>query len=203
LIAWTLEAAMRCRAALRVVVSTDDVEIADVAAAAGAEVPFMRPARLARDDTPTIDVVMHALDELAGRGYVPDRVLLLQPTSPLRTAGDIDAAMELAGARDATSVVSVSPADRHPWLMKRITSDGLLEDFMPHEPVTRRQDLERVYALNGAIYLTRTEWLRGNGSFHATSSFAYVMPRERSLDVDEPWDLHLCDLLLRDRHAPD
>ena len=203
LIAWTIEAALRCRTELRVAVSTEDAEIARVAAECGAEVPFVRPADLARDDTPSIDVVVHALDELGRHGYDPERVLLLQPTSPLRTAEDIDAAVALAAERGATSVVGVTLAAEHPWLTKRVTTDGVLEDFMAHPPVTRRQDLEPAYALNGAIYLVRTAWLRSSRSFYAEATHAYVMPRERSLDVDEPWDLHLCELVLRNRLARD
>lgn len=203
LLAWTIDAAQRCQTELRLVVSTDDREIAEVARQCGAEVPFMRPAELARDDTPSLDVVLHAVDVLASRGYDADRVLLLQPTSPLRTPDDIDAATRIAGDRDATSVVSVCPSRDHPWLTKRVTPEGVLEDFFPHKPVVRRQELEPAFALNGAIYLTRTAWLRSHRSFYAQPTYAYVMPAERSLDVDEPWDLHLCELVLRDRLARD
>jgi CMP-N,N'-diacetyllegionaminic acid synthase len=202
LIAWTIEAALRCPAAPRVVVSTDDEEIAAVARSLGAEAPFERPAGLAQDDTPTMPVVAHALRRLEDtEHYRPDRVLLLQPTSPLRTAEDITAALTLADERRAESVVSVGPASSHPHLLKRITEDGTLEDLMPHDPVKRRQDLEPVYALNGAIYLASREQLLKHESFYAKKTYAYVMPPERSIDVDTPWDLYLCDLILRDLHA--
>jgi CMP-N-acetylneuraminic acid synthetase len=203
LLAWTIEAAHVCETEVRIVVSTDDAEIADVARAARAEVPFMRPPELARDDTPSIDVVLHAVEQLASGGYYPDRVLLLQPTSPLRAPDDIDAAFRLADERDATSVVSVCEARNHPWLTKRVTAGGLLEDFIAHEPVVRRQDLEPAFALNGAVYLTRTGWLRSHRSFYSEPTHAYVMPAERSVDVDEPWDLELCELILRKRLARD
>jgi CMP-N,N'-diacetyllegionaminic acid synthase len=201
LIAWTIEAALHCPTLNRVVVSTDDLEIAAVSRTHGAEAPFIRPAELARDDTPTMPVVTHALKWLADEeGYVPERVMLLQPTSPLRTSEDIAAALVLADERSADSVISVSEASTHPHLSKRITREGLLVDFMDHPAVERRQDLEPLYALNGAIYLARRSVLEKH-SFYGPRTYAYVMPPERSLDVDTAWDLHLCDLVLRDLHA--
>jgi CMP-N,N'-diacetyllegionaminic acid synthase len=204
LIAWTIEAALQCRSPLRVIVSTDDEEIARAATRYGATHPFTRPVELAQDDSPTFPVVAHALERLAADGgYMPERVLLLQPTSPLRTADDIDGAMAVAEEHDADSVVSVTPASQHPRLMKRVSAGGMLEDFDTGGSVARRQDLEPAYALNGAIYLTRRSWLDTHESFYADRTYAYVMPAERSIDVDEPWDLHLCELILRDRLARD
>ena len=203
LIAWTIQAALRCPAVDRVVVSTDDDEIARVAREHGAETPFMRPRELARGDTPTMPVIIHALQHLADDGYVPAAVILLQPTSPLRTSDDISAAIALAQERSADCVVSVTPAPSHPHLAKRITSAGVLEDFIPHPEVERRQDLEPVYALNGAIYLARREHLMAKQTFYGPMTYAYVMPPERSLDIDTAWDLHLCDLVLRDLHGAD
>lgn len=202
LIAWTVEAALACPEAGRVVMSTDDPEIAEVARTLGAETPFARPADLARDDTPTMPVVMHALEALHAEAFDPDWVVLLQPTSPLRTADDIAAAFRLASER-GDSVVSVTPAASHPNLMKRITRDGWLEDYFEHAPVERRQDLEPVYALNGAIYLATRQHLMRAQSFYSDHTYAYVMPPERSIDVDSEWDLHLCDLILKDAHARD
>ncbi len=202
LIAWTIEAALRCREVDRVVVSTDDDEIAAAARAHGAEVPFLRPPQLAEDSTPTMPVVVHALRWLeAEQGYRPDGVVLLQPTSPLRTADDITGAIGLARERSADSVISVSLAWSHPHLAKRITSDGRLEDFIAHPKVERRQDLEPVYSLNGAIYFARRAPLMENQTFYGPNTYAYVMPPERSLDVDTPWELHLCNLILRDLYG--
>jgi CMP-N-acetylneuraminic acid synthetase len=184
------------------VVSTDDEEIAAVARTLGAQAPFLRPAELAKDDTPTMPVIAHALHWLeAEQGYVPDMVVVLQPTSPLRTADDIGAAIALAEERSADSVVSVCPTPSHPHLAKRITADGRIEDFVEHAKVERRQDLEPVYSLNGAIYLARRAALLEKQSFYGPKTYAYVMPPERSLDVDSPWDLHLCDLILRDTYG--
>ena len=183
-------------------VSTDDDEIAAVARTLGAEVPFLRPPELAQDSTPTMPVIVHALRWLeAEQGYVPDAVVLLQPTSPLRIADDITGAIALARERSADSVISVSLAWSHPHLAKRIAVDGRLEEFMAHPKVDRRQNLETVYSLNGAIYLARRGPLMENATFYGPNTYAYVMPPERSLDVDSAWDLHLCDLILRDLYG--
>jgi len=204
LIAWTIEAALRCPPAGRVIVSTDDEDIAATAARYGAETPFLRPRELARDDTPSMPVVIHALRWLKeNESFSPELVLLLQSTSPLRTTEDIAGALDLLHAKQAESVVSVSPAAQHPSLMKRITPDGMLEDFDSNASSARRQELEPAYALNGAIYLTQRSWLEAHQTFQADRTYAYVMPPERSIDVDEPWDLHLCELILRDRIARD
>ena len=201
LIAWTIEAALRSPALSRVIVSTDDTEIAEVAQQWGAEVPFMRPAELARDDSPHIPVVVHAIEWLETHGEMrPEYVLLLQPTSPLRATEDIDNAIRLAFEKDADSVVSVCQAFSHPYLAKRITTDGRLEDFGPRsEGYLARQVLPPAYVVNGAIYLIRRDVLIEKQTFYTERTYAYVMPPERSLDIDSPWDLYLADLILRDK----
>jgi CMP-N-acetylneuraminic acid synthetase len=198
LIAWTIDCARRARGVERVVVTTDCPEIAAAARSAGAEAPFLRPAALARDATPGIDPLLHALDWLAyHESYRPEWVLNLQPTSPLRAPEDIDAAFELAQKPGVASVISVTPAASHPYWCKRIESDGRLADFLDDAPETsRRQELPEAYALNGAIYLARREALKRERSFYTERSFALVMPRERSVDIDTPFDLELAEWLL-------
>jgi len=207
LIAWTLEAALRCPLLGRVVVTTESFEIADTARSFGAEVPFMRPAELAQDDTPGIEPVLHAVRWLeAHENYKPDLVMLLQPTSPLRTAGDITAAVELLTEKSPDAVVSISPVDQHPYIMKVVESDGRIRDYAQlDQPPDRRQDFPALYALNGAIYLVRVDVLLERESFFTDMTYGLIMPRERSLDVDTPWDLYLADLILKDRreHAAD
>lgn len=194
LIAWTIEAALRSSLLRAVVVSTDDPEIADVAKRAGAQVPFMRPAELAQDQTPGIDPVLHALDQLPQF----DSVLLLQPTSPLRTTDDVDACLQLALARSAPSVVSVSEVNTHPYWTYHLSEDQTLRRFYDAEPVARRQDLPPAFALNGALYFSEVSWLRSNGSFVGAETLAYVMARERSVDLDTPFDWKFAELLLKD-----
>jgi CMP-N,N'-diacetyllegionaminic acid synthase len=194
LIVWTIEAALRSTVLGAVVVSTEDPEIAEVARCAGALVPFMRPSKLARDQTPTIDPVLHALDQLPQY----DSVLLLQPTSPLRATEDIDACLRLAEQHRAPSVVSVSETDAHPYWTYSIAADQTLKRLFDVALVTRRQDLPQVFSLNGALYFAYANWLRLNNSFLGTETLAYVMPRERSGDLDTPLDWKFAELLLKE-----
>jgi CMP-N,N'-diacetyllegionaminic acid synthase len=201
LIAWTIEAARGSSMLGRVIVSTDDPEIADVAIEWGAEVPFMRPPELAKDASSHISVVTHAIEWLdREEGCRPEYVLLLQPTSPLRTAEDIDGAIRMATEKRAEAVVGVTETHVHPYLTRRITCEGTLIDFVPCDiAYARRQDLPPAFFVNGAIYLNRRESLLGKQKFVPEGTYGYVMPEERSLQVDTAWDLHLIDLVLNDR----
>lgn len=185
LVAWTVEAALAAQSVGSVVLSTDDVEIMEVAKSAGCMVPFCRPPELATDNTSSIEVVMHALDQLPGFEYV----VLLQPTSPLRTAADIDAAFALLQARGAPSCVSVCEAEQSPYWMYRLNEDNSMARLLPQAAsFSRRQDLPLVYVLNGAIYIARVDWLRETKSFIGDGCVAYLMPRERSVDIDSAED---------------
>ncbi len=163
----------------------------------------MRPADLAQDDTPGIEPVLHAAHWLnENDGYRPDLIMLLQPTSPLRIPEDIDRAIELIREKKADAVVSVTPVEEHPYLMKRIDGAGRMTDFIKLEqPIDRRQDLPEIYVLNGAIYLARYEVLVEQKTFYTDNTLSLVMPVERSLDIDTPWDLYLADLILKDRQG--
>ncbi len=198
LIAWTVVAALESGILERVVVSTDSDAIAAVGRQFGAETPFLRPAELSRDDTPTTDSVAHAIHWLAANeSYQPDAVMILQPTCPLRSLDDIRQATALFSERQAESVVAVCEAKQHPFWMKQISPEGRLVDCANDwKFTTRRQDLPKLYALNGALYLTRRDLLVEQNTVFPPRTFAYVMPKERSLDIDTPWDLHVADLLL-------
>ena len=181
LLAWSVDAARAARSIDRVVLSSDDDAIMAAARACGCEVPFVRPAALASDTATTIDVVMHALDALPGY----DLIVLLQPTSPLRTAADIDAACERLASSGAPACVSVSPVDQSPYWMYRLgDNQGLVPVVEAPPGVTRRQDLPAVYALNGAVYVADTAWLRQSRTFITRETVAHVMPAERSIDID-------------------
>jgi CMP-N,N'-diacetyllegionaminic acid synthase len=203
LIAWTIAAALRSRKLSRILVSTDDAEIAQVAREYGAEAPFLRPPELARDESPVIDTVEHALRWVErAAGNLPDYVLLLQPTSPLRTTEDIDGAIDFAYARGAEAVLGVCEASPHPYLARRIAQDGSLDDFIvvPTRPA-RRQDFPPAYVLNGAIYLNRVESLLASRTFQPPGTLAYPMPAERSCDIDTPLDLQIAEMILKnERH---
>ena len=194
LIVWTIEAALCSSLLNAVVVSTDDPEIAEVARRAGAQVPFMRPAELAQDQTPGLDPVLHALAQLPQY----DSVLLLQPTSPLRTAEDIDGCLNLVTQKKASSVVSVTDVDTHPYWTYRLNSDQTLARFVDAAPVSRRQDLPEVFSLNGAMYFADASWLRDSGSLVSAETLAYVMSKEHSVDLDTPLDWKFAELLLKE-----
>lgn len=186
LLAWTVDAAHAARSVDRVVLSSDDEAIMAVARACGCEVPFRRPAALATDTATSIDVVIHALDTLPGY----DLIVLLQPTSPLRTAADIDATCERLATIGAPACVSVCPVDQSPYWMYSLTADqGLVPIIAAPVAATRRQDLSPVYALNGAVYVANTTWLRRTRTFVTRETVAYVMPPERSIDIDTKADL--------------
>ena len=195
LIAWSIEAARSSRLLDTVVVSTDDAEIAAVARAHGALTPFMRPAELARDDTPGVDPVLHALRQLPEF----DAVVLMQPTSPLRVVADIDACIDQAGTLQADCVVSVCEPGRHPAWMYRIDERQRLRPLLEQPAATRRQDLPAVYAANGALYFAKADWLARTRTFMTAETAAFVMPPERSVDLDTLMDWKLAELLLEER----
>lgn len=178
-------------------VSTDSVEIAEISKSYGAQVPFLRPAELSTDKASSIDVVLHTLDFLK---EVYEWVMILQPTSPLRTAIDIDAAIELADSKKADAIVSVCPNEHHPWLSNTLPDDGNMNSFLRPETQHRtRQEFPMYYRLNGAIFLTKTRALRETRSFFGPRTFAYEMPAERSIDIDHLIDFKLAECYLETR----
>ena len=191
LLGWTIAAALDSRLAWTVL-STDDPAIADAGRAAGVDVPFVRPDGLATDSARSIDVAQHALDAVESHDGPYDAVMLLQPTTPFRTAADIDAALDLLVASGADSVISVvDVGGHHPARMKHIVDGRLIEPSYAEEVENQpRQELAPLFIRNGAIYLTRCDVLR-SGSFRGSDSRALVMPEERSVNIDVPLDLLL------------
>lgn len=200
LIAYTIEAALQSKFIDKVIVSTDDEEIAEVAKKYGAEVPFIRPKELATDTASSIDVVKHAISFLeVEMGLEVDCIVLLQPTSPLRTSFDIDKAVEAFFANKGTSLQSVSPATVHPYWIKTIIN-GELRDFIKDTPkYTRRQDLPEAYQLNGAIYICKRDLIFKENSLVGSNNIPYIMPADRSVDIDNKTDLKLAEFLINER----
>lgn len=196
LIAWTIEEAKKSKYIDRLILSSEDEEIINVAKSWGCEVPFVRPQELAQDETPGIEPVLHALRLLPAYDYI----VLLQPTSPLRSVEDIDGCIKQCLEYRANACVSVTEPDKNPYWMYTLDADGKmvplidLKDF----PV-RRQDLPKVYALNGAVYVARCDWLLETRSFLTRETIAYPMPTERSIDVDTEFDLILAEAMLNVR----
>jgi len=184
LIGWTIEAARGSHLLDRLVLSTDDEEIATVAQTFGCEVPFMRPAELAADASGSADVVMDCLQRLTGYDYL----VLLQPTSPLRTSEDIDGAIRVCLDSGAPACVSMCEAEESPFWMYALGPNGSLKPILENH-YARRQDLPEVYVLNGAVYVADVSWFAARRGFLAEDTVGYIMPRSRSLDIDTPADL--------------
>lgn len=185
LIAWTIEEAKKSAYIDRLIVSTEDEEIATTAIKYGCEVPFMRPAELAQDDTPGMDPVLHAMQTISGYDYV----VLLQPTSPLRTVADIDGCIEKCMDSAANACVSVTLSEKTPYWMYHLQSDDTMKPVVETgNQITRRQDAPEVYVLNGAVFVAQFDWLLQSRSFLAKETVGYIMPKERSLDIDTELD---------------
>jgi CMP-N,N'-diacetyllegionaminic acid synthase len=192
LLAYTIDAARMSGVFDRLILSTDDPEIAAAARTLGCDVPFMRPAELARDETPHLPVLQHAVRWLDERdGYRPDAVMILQPTSPLRQPQHIRESVALLERSGADSVVSVSEVPPHfnPMRTIRIDSRGIAALFVTGEPVrrriNRRQDMPDAWTMNGAIYLFKTSLLlAAEPSLYGDRAAAYVMPHACGISID-------------------
>lgn len=200
LLAYTALAALSAKRLERVVLSTEDEEIAAVGRQWGLDVPFMRPAELARDDTPGIVVLQHVVRELELQGHSFDAIFTLQPTNPLRRTEDIDGAIELLERTHADSVISfVDVGEKHPARMKYVDVDGRVIDppFAEEVEGQRRQELSKLYLREGSIYLTRRDVLMRENSLKGRDCRAWLIASDRACNIDEPFDLMLAELLLR------
>lgn len=196
LIAWSIDAAKESQYVDHVIVSTDDEEIARVSRECGAHIPFLRPACLAEDTSTSNDVILHALNELTDQF---DIVILLQPTSPLRTAMQIDSAIEVLEGEDVDGVVSVCECEHSPLWSNVLPEGGNMGGFIRPEVLGKRsQDLPKFYRLNGAIYAYKCSSLIANGGIHYSDAvYAYKMPQESSVDIDTHHDFKIASSLIR------
>lgn len=194
LIAWTIESAVSSKLIDRVVVSTDDDEIANVSTEYGASVPFLRPEHLASDTATSNDVILHALDALDEEF---DIVVLLQPTSPLRKQFHIDEALELLISKAGEGIISVTACEHSPLWANTLPSDGEMDGFLDALSNRRSQELPQYYRLNGAIYCFNVGSIRRNeGIFFGKSVFSYVLPSECSVDIDSEYDFDFATFLI-------
>ena len=200
LIIYTIEAARKSGVFDHLLVSTDGDEIAQIARQAGADVPFMRPAGLATDTARGIDVLHHGMSWLEERGKRYDCVMTLQPTSPLRAAEDITNALDLLIERSADAIVSVCEVDHHPWWCNTLPADGCMKDFLRPDIPANRQELPRYYRLNGVIYLARWDFIRKCDNWYGPGTYAYIMPRERSVDIDGEIDLMMAETIIEKKN---
>ena len=191
LIGHTIEVAKQAEHIDRIIVSTEDEEIANVARELGAEVPFMRPPALAQDDTPTLPVVQHAIETLTAKGERPDAVCVLQATFPFRTAADVDACIEKLRAKDADCVITVHriPHRYNPHWIYVQNDDGTLRlSTGESAPIPRRQSLPAAFRRSGSVYVTRSDVVM-EGSLYGERIVPHETPSEDTCDIDtlEDW----------------
>ena len=204
LLAWPIEAARNSKYVDRVVVSTDDAEFAAIARAAGAATPFLRPAELANDTAPSIAFILHALDSLEAAGERYDYLAMLEPTSPLTEAEDIDAALETLIERraDADAIVGVTAmVSAHPAFAVRLDPNGLMQPYAAPSfgQLPRRQDTESLFSLDGSLYISTVAALRGELGFYHQRTLPYKTPRWKSLEVDDLLDFICIEAILGQR----
>ena len=198
LIAYTIEAGKKSKYIDEIVVSTDSHIIKEVAVQYGAKVPFLRPELLSDDSAKSIDLVLHAIDFYMSYNTYFDYVILLQPTSPLRTYAQIDEAIEKLMQSNGNSLVSVREADENPVLMRSI-ADGKLKEVISFQgPNLRRQDLPTFYIFNGALYINSIDMLVHKKSFIDEDTIPYVMSKESSVDIDTKLDAKLVEFIIKE-----
>lgn len=200
LIVYTIEAALGSKYLDRIIVSTDDEKIAIVSRKYNIEI-VKRPRHLATGKAKTVDAVFHILEDLEKKNYIPENIILLQPTSPLRTTQDIDNSIELFSKNKCESVISVCEIDQFPYwafIKKRKYLDPILGwKYFQY----RRQDLPKAYMPNGAIYISSVKDIERNKGFYSSKILPYIMSQKTSIDIDESIDFKLAEFLLRKHYV--
>jgi CMP-N,N'-diacetyllegionaminic acid synthase len=194
MIGYAIEAAKKSKYINKVVVSTDDKEIATVSKKFGAEV-IDRPNEMAQDTSPVIPALQHALAKVKEKGFTPDVMVLLQPTSPLRKTEDVDNALEIYLKNKPCSVVSVCEVPHGLNIMYAVDNNKI-RSVIEKKEEKLRQNVSKVYRLNGAVYVFEPALL-AKGKVFEEGTLAYIMPKERSIDVDDPADLTMAEALLK------
>ncbi|MBE6087265.1 MAG: acylneuraminate cytidylyltransferase family protein [Clostridium beijerinckii] len=197
LISYTIEAALKSSVFSDVLVSTDSEEYKRIAEIYGAWVPFLRSKELAEDTTSTNDVIENILITLEKMGEKYDNFMILQPTSPLRDENDIKAAIDLFGEKDANSVVSMCECEHPPIFTTQLSNEKHLDGFLSNLKYTRRQELNRYYRLNGAIYLAKVDYFKKYKDFYREKSYAYIMDKYKSVDIDDINDFIYAEFLMK------
>lgn len=196
LMAYSIEAALESKIFDEVMVSTDSVAYGDIAKKCGAKVPFYRSEEMASDTAGTWDMVKEVLGKYEEHGQYFDTVCLLQPTSPLRNAEDIESAYSVYSEKNGIAVVSVCELEHSIRLCNTLPESGSLDGFLSNDGKVRRQDQEVFYRLNGAIYIVNTEELYKNSFLYRDGSYAYIMPTNRSVDIDTLIDFEYVEFLV-------
>lgn len=196
LMAYSIEAALKSQCFDRIVVSTDSEDYAKIAIEYGAEVPFLRPEHLADDETTINNVIIDLLAKFKNINEEFDCLMLLQPTSPLRSSDDIKKAIKLMKEKDANAVISICEVEHSPLYTGQVPEDLCIDGFIKKGISTRRQELPNYYRINGAIYLMKTDYLLKYGDYYKEKCYAYLMAKERSIDIDNEFDFILTACLM-------
>lgn len=198
LIAYTIDSASNSKYVNKIIVSTEDQEIAEISKEYGSEI-INRPKELANDNSPTIDAILHAIDSLEEKDYFIDIVILLQPTSPMRTEEDLDEAIELFMKNDCESVVSVCELEHSPYWSLKIENNYLKPGFGKKYFKMRRQELPTLFLPNGAIFISTPENIRTYKNFYLDKTLPYIMSSENSIDIDTELDFKLAEIVLKEK----
>lgn len=200
LIAYSIDAAKKNKLITHTIVSTDDKKIAEVAKKFGSEVPFLRPKELAGDKTPHVPVMKHAIEFMEKKlGVTFDYVVILQPTSPFRTADDIDRTLEkLIKSKADSAVTLVEVGNDHPVKAKKLVGDRVLPYMIPEPEGARRQDFPSAYRRSGAIYAMRRDLIVKDGRLYGDNIVGHIVPAERSIDIDTPFEWFRAEWMLED-----
>ncbi len=196
LMAYTIEAALKSEHFDEIMVSTDSEKYAEIAKSFGAKVPFLRSAETSTDKASSWDTVAEVLGRYAENGQTFDTLCLLQPTSPFRTSEDIKNAYELYNSKADFAVISVCEAEHSPLWCGHLPENGEFHNFIDEEAMKQRQASGKFYRLNGAIYIVNCEKFKTDRYFYQSGSFAYIMPQERSIDIDTALDFKMAKFLI-------
>lgn len=197
LIEYTIETAKKSEYLSKIVVSTDDSDILKFAKSQSIDV-VKRPADLSTDNSDVLDTVFHVLEYLKNKGESFDVVVLLQPTAPLRLPQDIDAAINLMTHSEKDGLISVVEVnDHHPARMYEIDENNCLSNFLEYGETTRRQDLNKLYIRNGAIYIIKTEALLKENTLMPKKKIAYIMNKRWAVNIDEELDLDVLEVVIK------
>ena len=200
LIAWTIEVAEASKFVDQIIVSTDDIEIKEVSERYGAKIPFIRPEYLSNDHASSFDVIKHAIDFLT-LSRSNELIVLLQPTSPLRLASEIDAALEFFVQKNAKGVVSISETEHSPMWSNTLPEDGCMSDFIrPEVQGKRSQDLPTFFRLNGSIYIYETlSLLEQSKIFFNENVYGFQTSLETAVDIDTGLDFSIAETIMKNR----
>lgn len=197
MIAYTIQAAQQSGIFDQIMVSTDSVRYAEIAERFGASVPFLRSDKASSDHASTRDVILEVLNEYGRLGFIFDHFMILQPTSPLRTADNIRAAQRIFDEKNAKGVVSVCEVDHSPLWCNTLPEDGSLNGFIQIEGNARRQSLDTYYRINGAIYLFNSQYYMHHENVYGSDVYAYIMDKRQSIDIDDQLDFMIAEAIMK------